>query len=94
MESKHTTKVKGVNLDNNELAEKIGDLYYDSLSEFLIALSEKLNKDSLADRNRGRTQLASELQAGANQIAQAGRSIAEAWNICEPHVKQREAERV
>ncbi|MBV5328714.1 MAG: hypothetical protein JZU65_13975 [Chlorobium sp.] len=93
MENKHTAKVKGVNFEKDELAERIGNLYYDSLAELLQALSAKLQKDSEADRKRGRVKLAGELAASAKQVAAAARHIENAWDICEPFVKKWRAEK-
>lgn len=92
VEEKHTDKVKGLEFDNHELANRIGDLYYDSLSDFLMALSEKLHRDGLADHNRGRMKLANELGASAEHIAEAAKHITVAWDICEPYVKQWKAD--
>lgn len=85
---KHTQKVKGIAIENKELAERIGDLYYDSLSEFLTMLAEKIYKDSEADKNRGREQLAHELQECANHLSEASKNIANAWDICAPFVAE------
>lgn len=83
---KHTTHVKGFDGSNAELAEKIGDLYYDSLSDFLSALSEKIRADGDADLGRGRKKLAKELYACAEKLDAASTNIATAWDICSPHV--------
>lgn len=84
---KHTQTVKGIDLDNKELAIKVGDLYYDSLVEFLEALSEKLNEDGIADKNRGREKLSDSLFQASKDIKKASESIDTAWDICEPYVK-------
>lgn len=91
--NKHTARVKGIDLDNKELAERVGDLYYDSLAGFLQALSAKLQRDGEADRNRGRVKLAGELTAGAEKIAHAARHIEAAWKICRPFVEKRLTEK-
>jgi hypothetical protein len=61
----------------DKLTEDLGNLRYDALAEFLTKLSEKLNKDSEADKNRGRSLL-------ATQLAYAGKHIGNAWEICRP----------
>ncbi len=88
MREKHTKTVKGIDLDNLELAERVGDLYYDALTEFLNGLSDKLQQDELADRKRGRVKLANELEQGAECLAQAAKHIGVAWDICEPYVQR------
>jgi len=85
---KHTETVKGIDLKNHELAERVGDLYYDALAEFLHELSDKLHRDGLADHKRGRVKLANELEASAVHLAQASKHIGVAWDICEPYVQQ------
>lgn len=87
-EYKHTKTVKGIELDNKELAIRVGDLYYDSLVEFLEALSEKLNEDGIADKNRGRKKLSNSLFQASKDIKKASESINTAWDICEPYVKE------
>lgn len=64
----------------DKLAEDLGNLTYDSLAEFLTKLSEKLAKDSKADSDRKRPQL-------AKQLLYASRYIGNAWKLCEPHMK-------
>jgi len=91
-EGKHTETVKGIELENDALAERIGDLYYDSLADFLTELSLKLHRDGLADGKRGRVKLANELEQSAIHLAEAAKHIAVAWDICVPHVKQWKAE--
>lgn len=86
-EYKHTQKVKGIDLDNKELAIRVGDLYYDSLSEFLEALSEKLHEDGIADKDRGRSKLSNSLFKASEDIKKASESIDIAWDICEPFVQ-------
>jgi hypothetical protein len=86
-EYKHTKTVKGIDLDNKELGVRVGDLYYDSLVEFLEALSQKLYEDGIADKNRGREKLSNSLFQASKDIRKASESIDTAWDICEPYVK-------
>jgi hypothetical protein len=83
---KHTCKVH--NIENSELAEKIGDLYYDSLSELLEKLSKKLEADGVADKNRGRSKLANSLFEASQHIQKAKESIDISWQISKPHCKK------
>lgn len=80
---KHTTTVKGVGFDNRELANRVGDLYYDNLAYFLDSLSRKISIDGMHDRDRGRVRLADSLDATAKLIAQSVKPMEEAWHICE-----------
>lgn len=76
-----------MDITNKDLAIKVGDLYYDSLVEFLDALSEKLYEDGIEDKNRGREKLSNSLFQASKDIKKASESINTAWNICEPYVK-------
>jgi hypothetical protein len=70
--------------DMEELAEKIGDLQYDALAEFLAALNKKIASDGAKDAARGRVQLASELNQLAKHLAEGAEASQRAWVICEP----------
>ncbi|WP_366519976.1 YqiA/YcfP family alpha/beta fold hydrolase [Sulfuricurvum sp.] len=83
---KHTMKVKGVGFKLSELANRTGDLYYDSLSSFLTYLSWKLDKDAQADRERGRKKLALLLHETAQQIKKSSGTMRDAFNIVKPHI--------
>ena len=83
---KHTNTVTQFQGTPAELAEAIGDLYYDALAQHLLLLSQKMAKDSAADAGRGRHQLAAELMACSENLAQAARHIDKAWEICLPFV--------
>lgn len=72
----HETSIDG-SIEN--LAERIGNLRYDALSEFLFHLARKLEKDSAADLARGRPQLATRLD-------EAKTAIDAAWRISKPYM--------
>jgi len=88
MKYKHTQKIKSIDISNKELANEIGDLYYDSLSNFLKELSIKLKSDANADYNRGRKKLAKSLYEASNYINLASKEIDTAWDICKPYVDE------
>ncbi|MGE4444508.1 MAG: hypothetical protein AB7E37_05965 [Candidatus Altimarinota bacterium] len=69
-----TSKIEGVDLSSEELAEKIGDLFYDSLASFLSSLGEELSKG-----NNGLKQVGEYLKTASNHIMNA-------WRICLPYV--------
>ena len=83
---KHTNKIKSCDIDNKQLAEEIGDLFYDSLSDFLKELSLKLEKDSIADNGRDRVKLSQSLSNASKLIKEASLEIEEAWKVCEKPV--------
>jgi len=85
---KHTSTVKGVPFANDVLAKRIGDLYYDSLAEFLMALSEKLVLDGDADAARGRRRLAQHLHKASKYIAEASVHMDGAWEVCKAPTMQ------
>jgi len=79
---KHTTKVKGVGFELNELAKRVGDLYYDNLAFFLEELSQKITSDALADKKRGRVKLAQNLTQSASLLQQSSKEMTNAWDKC------------
>ncbi|MEM1220642.1 MAG: hypothetical protein AAGH79_17095 [Bacteroidota bacterium] len=71
---------------HDQLAEEMGDLQYDTLTELLDYLSQKIERDGQKDEDRGRTQLARRLQQAARAIKDGARHIEEAWRISEPYI--------
>jgi hypothetical protein len=69
-----------------ELADELGELRYDALAAFLLALAAKLDGDSRADDARGRKKLAALLRAASVGASEAAGAIERAWVICEPHM--------
>jgi len=57
------------------------------LADFLGLLATKMEKDSAKDRNRGRVQLATNLEKSAQHLLAAKSSINIAWRISAPYVK-------
>lgn len=87
---KHTHQIKSYTGHHQQLAEDIGDLYYDALADFLRLMAEKMDRDAQADAGRKRHRLATELAACAQLLQQAAGHIDVAWKICEPHVAARQ----
>ena len=85
---KHTNKIKSIDIENKDLANEVGDLYYDSLSEFLSHLAKKLETDGDADSKRNRKKLAYNLYMASKLISDASKHIDESWKISEPFVKE------
>jgi len=83
---KHTQIIENFAGPHEQLAEDLGNLYYDALAEFLIVFAAKMARDSEADRSRGRPRLAAELDACDQHLDAAARHIRAAWDICAPHV--------
>lgn len=81
---KHKSYVEGYENELAKLSDKLGDLRYDTLSNFLDLLSYKLEKDSIADKERGRHKLSAKLRQSSDYIRQASVEIKDAWIICEP----------
>jgi len=79
---KHTTKVKGVGFELDELAQRTGDLYYDNLAHFLDALSQKIKSDATADKQRGRKKLAHSLFKSAISLQESSKELNTAWQNC------------
>jgi len=85
---KHTSRVKDYDGSNKELANQVGDLFYDSMSEFLVYLAQKIRTDGEKDHARGRVKLATELFACSDNILTASKNVSTAWKICEPYVEE------
>ncbi len=83
---KHKSWIKNYERNFEKLAEEIGDLRYDTLSEFLEWLGKKIEKDGQKDKNRGRMKLANNLQKAAIALIASSENIKEAWRICEPYM--------
>lgn len=71
----------------DQLAIDISNLRYDSLEYFLNKLSIKINKDSIADAERGRKQLADSLHWASCLLELARSPINEAWKVSKPYMK-------
>jgi hypothetical protein len=83
---KHKSWIKNYERNFEKLVEEIGDLRYDTLSEFLELLGKKIERDGQKDKSRGRINLANNLQNSAKALKESSESIKEAWRICEPYM--------
>ncbi len=79
----HRTQVERYPDTLSQLANDVADLRYDALAEFLTALADKLHRDSVADAQRSRHQLAASLQSASDSTSAAAHEIQKAWGICE-----------
>ncbi|MBS1915684.1 MAG: hypothetical protein JST87_05365 [Bacteroidetes bacterium] len=84
--NKHKKEVAGVS-DMKVLAEMIGDLHYEALSEFFEHLCDKITLDAAKDRANGRKKLADELDDAAAELLFASVAIEQAWNISKPFMQ-------
>jgi hypothetical protein len=84
----HDDKVPHYGKDWATLAEALGDLRYDALSDFLLELSKKMAKDADADAGRERHKLASELYTTATKLEGAAEATERAWEICAPFMDE------
>lgn len=82
----HPTCVPHYHGTLEELADEIGNLRYDALIVFVNALRSNLHQQSLADFERGRTQLSMTLEDAACDLQSAAVSLQKAWRISEPHM--------
>ena len=82
----HPEKIEGFD-SLQELAAEVENLRYDKLGEFLSSLSDALVSRAESDRKSGRTRLAVHLCYAGWRIRQAASQVADAWEICEPHMK-------
>jgi len=69
--SKHTFEINDTILTNEQISRAIAYLENDKLKEFLWKLSEKLYRDSEADKWRWRVKLSNELLEASNKLKEA-----------------------
>jgi hypothetical protein len=81
----------GEEITPEDLADRLGDLRYDALADYLAALAEKLQRDSRSDGGRGRGKLATYLLGASVSLSRAVESIEDAWDICEPYMVSKDA---
>lgn len=70
-----------------QLAEKLGNLQYDSLAEFLNALSIKLIIDAGNDASKNRHKLAEQLRKASDALLISFDAISEAWRLSKPFME-------
>lgn len=83
----HKDTIENYSGTMEELAEEIGNLKCDALSEFLNLLAKKIEKDGDKDKSRNRIKLANNLHNCSNKLKECKESIDKAWIICEPYTK-------
>jgi len=88
MKNKHTNKIKSFDIENKDLAIELGDLYYDSLADFLAHLAQKLEDDGDKDYSKKRLDLAYNLYMASKLISDAAKHIDKSWEISEPFVNE------
>ena len=84
---RHQTFIDGYNGSMKMLADDIGNMHYESLSELLGYLSEKLHDDAVKDRDNGRKLLSENLSKASSNIGVAQINIERAWEISKPYMK-------
>lgn len=73
--------------DMKVVAEAIGDLHYETLSELLGHLGAKIFSDGLKDESEGRKWLGYELQKSGRSIGAAKFHLSKAWIISKPFMQ-------
>lgn len=71
-----------------KLANDLGNLRYDVLSDFLDMLARKLAFDAGRDLGRDRKLLAECLYCASRNIGNSCCNVFDAWKICEPFTKE------
>lgn len=80
---RHKKEIAGTS-DMKVLADMIGDLHYETLTELLGALAEKISMDGHKDESNGREKLAEQLYNVAGLISKAQIHCNWAWQISKP----------
>lgn len=86
--STHSKEVAGIS-DMKVLAEMISDLHYETLSHFLLHLSEKICKDGVKDLNNGRKKLFIALDSAQRKLFESSLLIRDAWKISKPFMNDK-----
>jgi hypothetical protein len=84
--SNHKKEVCGIS-DMKELANLIGDLHYETLTELFDNLTIKFQNDCIKDREAGRTELAQCLLWIRSAMSKAGYGAKRAWEISKPFMQ-------
>ena len=85
---KHKKEVAGIS-DMKMLAEMIGDLHYESLTELMKCVALKLYKDGRKDISEGRTRLGFHLMDAGENVAKTYENIKNAWQISKPFMESK-----
>ncbi|MEK6940474.1 MAG: hypothetical protein AABW49_01070 [Nanoarchaeota archaeon] len=85
--AKHPQEVEGFKGSLDQLVKSIGNMTYDQTALFIGKLADEIKRQADADSARGRTKLASELHATADELYHARDKMNLAWKICEPYMK-------
>ena len=83
----HPRNVEGYEGSLDQLAQSIGNMTYDQVALFIEKLADDMKRQADADKARGRSKLATELYATANELYQARDRMGLAWKVCEPYMK-------
>lgn len=81
--SNHPKSVAGES-DMKALAEQIGDLNYETLTELLYYLSKKIDDDSEKDYKDGKEKNAAALQELGLSLFESSLRAENVWQICKP----------
>lgn len=87
--------IEWISMNQEELAEKVGDLYYDALAAVLSRLADVLKKDHIKYTELWEWDGSPENQSTIDKIslltsenlAKASNHILNAWEICKPFIK-------
>ncbi len=85
--SKHPTEVAGIS-DMRDLAEKIGNLHYKTLTDLLFNLSKKFERDAKRDYDNDREKLASALQYLGMSLFESSLRAEKVWKISKPFMTE------
>lgn len=78
--------IEWVSMDKSVLAEKLWNLFYDSLGLILREISEKIESESSVADEIGETELAKSLSDVSDHLRTASGHIITAWEICLPYI--------
>lgn len=74
--------------DMKHLANDIGSLHYETLTQLLYHLSKKIDQDAEVDYKAGREKLAAALQYAGMSLFESALRMEKVFKVCEPFMSK------
>ena len=89
---KHPDFIEGYDGTMKDLAHAIGNMRYDKVEEFINELEQDFLHQAINDTEHGRYKLSIKLWRIVDILRKLKTKMNEAWNICEPYMKEKSNE--
>lgn len=84
---RHPTTVEGFNGTIEELARRVCRMRYDKVADFFREVASELDRQKLADRKRGRPQLANALFHTSSEASTLEERFRQIFDLCKPYMQ-------